>query len=67
MTRRDQTNALARALRRFFAEHMPRARGLSPHTVLSHRDAFALSLGSSRRAALGTWSISTSATSIQAA
>ena len=44
MTRHDQPNALARALRRFFAEHMPLARGLSPHTVLSYRDAFALLL-----------------------
>jgi site-specific recombinase XerD len=39
-----QPNSLARSLRRFFAEHMPRARGLSPHTVLSYRDAFALLL-----------------------
>jgi len=44
MTRRDQPNMLARALRRFFADHMPRARGLSRHTVLSYRDAFALLL-----------------------
>jgi len=44
MTRHDQPNALARALHRFFAEHMPLARGLSPHTVLSYRDAFALLL-----------------------
>jgi len=44
MTRHDQPNALARSLRRFFAEHMPLARGLSPHTVLSYRDAFALLL-----------------------
>ena len=44
MTSPEQPNALARSLRRFFAEHMPRARGLSPHTVLSYRDAFALLL-----------------------
>jgi len=44
MTRHDQPNSLARALRRFFADHMPRARGLSPHTILSYRDAFALLL-----------------------
>lgn len=44
MTRHDQPNALARALRRFFAEHMPLTRGLSPHTVRCYRDAFALLL-----------------------
>ncbi len=44
MTSRNQSNNLARSLRRFFAEHMPLARGLSPHTVLSYRDAFALLL-----------------------
>ena len=44
MTHHDQPNALARALRRFFAEHMPLTRGLSPHTVLCYRDAFALLL-----------------------
>jgi integrase/recombinase XerD len=44
MTRQNQPNTLARALRHFFAEHMPLARGLSPHTVLSYRDAFALLL-----------------------
>ena len=44
MTPHMQPNSLARSLRRFFAEHMPLARGLSPHTVLSYRDAFALLL-----------------------
>lgn len=44
MTPRAQPNDLARCLRRFFAKHMPLARGLSPHTVLSYRDAFALLL-----------------------
>ncbi len=44
MTSHEQPNTLARALRRFFAEHMPLARGLSPHTVRSYRDAFALLL-----------------------
>jgi site-specific recombinase XerD len=44
MTPHDQPNALARAVRHFFMEHMPLARGLSPHTVLSYRDAFALLL-----------------------
>ena len=36
--------ALARALRRFFAEHLPGVRGASPHTVRSYRDALALLL-----------------------
>ncbi len=35
---------LARALRSFFAEYLPRVRGLSPHTVRSYRDAFVLLL-----------------------
>lgn len=37
-------NALARALRGFFADHLPRVRGMSPHTVCSYRDAFVLLL-----------------------
>jgi site-specific recombinase XerD len=37
-------NALARALREFFADHLPGVRGMSPHTVCSYRDAFALLL-----------------------
>ncbi len=37
-------NALARALRDFFADHLPRVRGVSPHTVHSYRDAFVLLL-----------------------
>lgn len=37
-------NALARALRRFFADHLPAVRGMSPHTVCSYRDAFVLLL-----------------------
>lgn len=44
MTSHEQPNSLARALRRFFADHMPLARGLSPHTVRSYRDAFVLLL-----------------------
>jgi site-specific recombinase XerD len=43
MKRRRQTD-LARALRAFFAEHMPLTRGLSPNTVRSYRDAFTLLL-----------------------
>lgn len=37
-------NALARALRGFFADHLPRVRGSSPHTVLSYRDSLVLFL-----------------------
>jgi len=37
-------NALARALRGFFADHLPRVRGASPHTVRSYRDALTLLL-----------------------
>ena len=35
---------LARALRGFFADHLPRVRGASPHTARSYRDALALLL-----------------------
>ena len=31
-------NALARTLRQFFADHLPRVRGLSRHTIHSYRD-----------------------------
>ena len=45
MTSHEQKpNSLARALRRFLADHMPLSRGLSPHTVRSYRDAFTLLL-----------------------
>ncbi len=37
-------NALGRALRGFFADHLPRVRGASPHTVYSYRDTFVLLL-----------------------
>jgi site-specific recombinase XerD len=37
-------NTLARALRGFFAEHLPKVRGASPHTTRSYRDAFGLLL-----------------------
>ena len=37
-------NALARTLRGFFADHLPRVRGSSPHTVLSYRDSLVLFL-----------------------
>lgn len=35
---------LSRALREFFANHLPTTRGVSPHTVCSYRDAFTLLL-----------------------
>jgi site-specific recombinase XerD len=37
-------NLLARALRDFFTDHLPRLRGLSPHTLQSYRDSLALLL-----------------------
>jgi site-specific recombinase XerD len=37
-------NALARALRGFLSDYLPRIRGMSPHTVRSYRDAFLLLL-----------------------
>jgi len=37
-------NSLARALRSFFSDHLPRVRGASPHTIRSYRDALALLL-----------------------
>ena len=37
-------NVLARALRGFFADHLPRVRGASPHTIESYRDSLALLL-----------------------
>ena len=40
----SEPNALARALRGFFGDHLPRVRGSSPHTVLSYRDSLVLLL-----------------------
>ena len=37
-------NDLARALRDFFVDHVPRVRGLSPHTARSYRDGIVLLL-----------------------
>ena len=37
-------NDLARALRAFFADHLPRVRGASPHTIRSYRDSLVLLL-----------------------
>lgn len=41
---KSRSTTLARALRAFFAEHLPAVRGVSPHTVCSYRDAFTLLL-----------------------
>jgi integrase/recombinase XerD len=40
----SKPNALGRMLRSFFADHLPRVRGSSPHTILSYRDALVLFL-----------------------
>ncbi len=40
----EHPNRLARALRDFFSDHLPRLRGMSPHTVLSYRDSLRLLL-----------------------
>ena len=37
-------NDLARALRAFFADHLPRVRATSPHTIRSYRDSLVLLL-----------------------
>jgi site-specific recombinase XerD len=41
---RAGATSLARALREFFADYLPRVRGMSHHTVCSYRDSFALLL-----------------------
>jgi integrase/recombinase XerD len=40
----ESPNTLARALRGFFADHLPCVRGTSPHTLHSYRDTFVLLL-----------------------
>jgi site-specific recombinase XerD len=40
----SRPNTLARALRSFFADYLPRVRGSSPHTILSYRDSLVLLL-----------------------
>jgi len=40
----QRPNVLARALRDYFADHLPRVRGMSPNTVRSYRDSFTLLL-----------------------
>jgi len=42
--KRHLPNTLARALREFFANQLPRLRGMSPHTILSYRDSLTLLL-----------------------
>ncbi|MEJ2084024.1 MAG: site-specific integrase, partial [Acidobacteriota bacterium] len=37
-------NSLGRSLHQFFADYLPRLRGLSPHTICSYRDTFTLLL-----------------------
>ena len=37
-------NALAGTLRKFFGDHLPTIRGVSPHTIRSYRDSVALLL-----------------------
>jgi integrase/recombinase XerD len=37
-------NALASTLRKFFGDHLPTIRGLSPHTIRSYRDSVSLLL-----------------------
>ena len=37
-------NTLARTLRDFFSDHLPRVRGMSPHTIQSYRDSLVLLL-----------------------
>ena len=41
---RSQPNDLARSVRYFFNEYLPKLRGLSPHTICSYRDTFSLLL-----------------------
>src|SRR6266852_6344544 len=37
-------NRLATTLRDYFADHLPRLRGMSPHTIASYRDSLVLLL-----------------------
>jgi len=40
----ESPNLLARCLREYFADHLPRLRGMSPHTIHSYRDSLLLLL-----------------------
>ena len=42
--REASPNLLARCLRDYFADHLPRLRGMSPHTIHSYRDSLVLLL-----------------------
>jgi len=42
--KRSAPNALGRALRDYFSDHLPRVRGTSPHTLSSYRDSLTLLL-----------------------
>jgi hypothetical protein len=44
------SNLLGAAVRDYFTDHLPRIRGMSPHTTHSYRDS-----GFSPRAASGPW------------
>jgi site-specific recombinase XerD len=44
MTATAGPNSLARSLREFFADHLPRLRGMSPNTIHSYRDSVSLLL-----------------------
>lgn len=44
MKKPDSANLLGAIVRDYFAEHLPRIRGSSPHTVLSYRDSIVLLL-----------------------
>jgi integrase/recombinase XerD len=44
MKKSSKPNALAHTLQNFFTEHLTRLRGMSPHTIHSYRDCFALLL-----------------------
>jgi hypothetical protein len=44
LVKAESANILARSLRDFFTNHLPRIRGTSPNTILSYRDTFKLLL-----------------------
>ena len=44
MSSRKKPNSLALGLREFFSDHLPRLRGMSPHTIHSYRDSLMLLL-----------------------
>ncbi len=44
MKKSPKINVLAHTLQTFFTDHLPRLRGMSPHTIHSYRDCFTLLL-----------------------